>query len=147
MSANTVNFVAMDNVHVMFFLTPLFYWTVYNPLVIPLWFIFLGGLFIDLSMDGLLGLHAFSFIVYYMMLYRGRRIILSQPPLYQFCVFALSAVVFEMLRWMVLSLLLFRLWDFFPSLISVVINIVAFPFIILVLKLLHRIMSGYGRSI
>lgn len=139
-STLTLDFVAIENVHVIFFLVPLYYWVIHNPMVIPLWFIFLGGLYIDFSVDGLLGLHAFSFIVYYMILYRVRRVILSQPLLYQYCVFGLSAVIFEILRWSMLSLLTWQLWAFFPSLVAVVINIVAFPFILLVLKGLHRIM-------
>ena len=145
-SVHTLDFVAVENVHVVFFLAPLFYWTIYNPFVLPLWFIFLSGLCIDFLTDGLLGLHAFSFLMYYIVLYRARRIILSQPPLYQFCVFALTALVFEVLRWVTLTLLMWQMWDFFPSLIAVVINIVAFPIIVLVLKFTHRIMSGYGRS-
>lgn len=145
MSVHTLHFVAVENVHVVFFLAPLFYWTVHNPFVLPLWFIFLAGLCIDFLGDGLLGLHAFSFLVYYIVLYRARRIILSQPPMYQFFVFALTAFVFEFLRWLTLTVLMWQFWDFFPSLIAVVINIVVFPIIILVLKFTHRIMSGYGR--
>lgn len=136
---------AIDNVHVVFFLAPLYYWIIHNPMMMPLWFIFLGGLYIDFSVDGMLGLHAFSFVAYYLALYRVRRIALSQPFLYQFCVYAATAVGFEVLRWIMLSLLEWTLWPFFPSLVSVVINIVVFPVIVLVLKLLHRIMSGYGR--
>jgi rod shape-determining protein MreD len=146
MSVKTLDFVAIENVHVIFFLAPLFYWTVHNPFVLPLWFIFLSGLFIDFLTDGLLGLHAFSFLVYYIILYRTRRIILSQPPLYQFMVFSLTALVFECLRWLTLTVLMWQWWDFFPSLVAVVINIVVFPIIILVLKFTHRIMSGYGRN-
>lgn len=140
-STLTLNFIAVENVHAIFFLVPLFYWVVHHPMILPLWFIFLGGLYIDFAVDGLLGLHAFSFLIYYLFLYRIRRIILSQPVLYQYCVFGLSAVLFECLRWIILSLLTWQFWAFFPSLIAVVVNIVAFPVILLVLKGLHRIMS------
>lgn len=146
LSAATIDFVAIDNVHVIFFMTPLFYWVIHNPFMMPLWFVFLVGLFIDFSLDGFLGLHAFSFVVYYIVLYRARRIILSQPLIYQMCVFALSVAFFELLRWFVLSLVLWQLWPIFPSLIALVLNVVAFPVIVLVLKLLHRILSGYGRK-
>lgn len=144
-STFTLDFVAVDNVHVVFFLASLFYWVVYSPIVLPLWVVFLGGLYIDFSVDGLLGLHAFSFIAYYAILYRMRRIILTQPIVYQYCVFGVTAVFFELLRWSLLSLLTWQIWAFFPSLVAVVINLVAFPVIILVLKGLHRILSGYGR--
>lgn len=145
-STLTLDFVAVDGVHTIFFLASLFYWVVYNPLVLPLWVVFLGGLYIDFSVDGLLGLHAFTFVAYYAILYRIRRIILTQPIIYQYFVFGITAVLFEMLRWSLLSLLTWQIWSFFPSLVAVVVNIVTFPVIILVLKGLHRILSGYGRS-
>ena len=146
MSVRTLDFVAIENVHVVFFLLPLFYWTVNNPFVLPLWAVFLSGLFIDFLTDGLLGLHAFSFLIYYLMLYRTRRVILSQPPIYQYLLFMVTAAVFECLRWIILTVLMWQIWDFYPSIAAVVINIVIFPIIALVLKFVHRIMSGYGRS-
>lgn len=144
-STLTLDFVAVDSVHVIFFLVPLYYWVIHHPFVLPLWFIFLGGLYIDFAVDGLLGLHALTFLIYYLFLYRVRRVVLSQPLLYQYALFGLSAIGFECLRWSVLSLLTWQFWTFMPSLAAVAINIVAFPVIILVLKVLHRIMSGYGR--
>lgn len=145
LSTRMVDFVAMDNVHVILFIAPLFYWTIHQPAVMPLWFIFLGGLYIDFSVDALLGLHAFSFIVYAIILYRLRRIISSQPPLYHFVIFALSVVVFEMLRWIILSLLTFYTAPFLPSVFGIVLNLVAFMPLWLVFRALHRVMSGNGR--
>lgn len=146
LSVRTLDFVSVENVHVIFFLVPLFYWTIYNPFVLPLWFVFLGGLFIDMLTDGLLGLHAFSFLIYYLILYRTRRIILSQPPIYQFFIFMMTAFIFELLRWVILTVLLWQGLAVFPSVTAAIINIIAFPIILLVLKLCHRILSGYGRS-
>jgi len=146
LSAVTIDFVAVDNVHVIFFLAPLFYWIIHNPFLMPLWFVFLAGFFIDFSLDGFLGLHAFSFIVYYIILYRARRVILSQPVLYQMAVYGMSAAFFEVLRWFVLGFILWKILPVFPSIMALVLNIVTFPVIILVLKLLHRILSGYGRK-
>lgn len=146
LSAATMSFVAIDNVHVIFFMTPLFYWVIHNPFLMPLWFVFLAGLFIDFSIDGFLGLHAFAFVVYYILLYRARRVILSQPILYQMAVYGVSVAFFEALRWAVLSLILWQIWPVFPSMIALTMNIVTFPVIVLVLKLLHRILSGYGRK-
>lgn len=144
-STQVMDFVALDNVHVIFFLAPLFYWTVFNPSVMPLWFIFLGGLAIDFSVDSLLGLHAFLFVAYYIFLYRVRRIILSQPLMVHLMVFALSAVFFEVVRFLLLSLLMWKIGVIFPALLSIILNIVAFLPILLVLKFLHRVMSGNGR--
>jgi rod shape-determining protein MreD len=145
LSTRTVDFVAMDNIHVILFIAPLFYWTIHQPAVIPLWFVFLGGIYIDFSVDGLLGLHAFSFIVYMLILYRIRRIILSQPSLYHFVIFALSVVVFEALRWLLLSLLTFHIMPILPSILSIILNLVAFMPLWLVFRALHRVMSGNGR--
>jgi rod shape-determining protein MreD len=146
LSVKTLDFVSVDNVHVILFLTPLFYWTIHNPFILPLWFLFLAGLFIDFLTDGLLGLHAFSFLIYYLALYRSRRIILSQPILYQFCIFILTAFCFEVLRWLLLSLLLWQGLSIIPSITAAVVNIICFPIIILVLKACHRLTSDHGRS-
>lgn len=145
LSTRTVDFVAMDNVHVVLFVAPLFYWTIHAPAVMPLWFVFLGGLYIDFSVDALLGLHAFSFIIYTIILYRIRRIILSQPPLYHFVIFSLSVVGFEAVRWGALSLLTFNIVPLLPSVLTIVLNLVAFMPLWLVFRTLHRVMSGNGR--
>ena len=144
LSAQSIDIFWVGPVHVIFFLMPLFYWVIYKPAVLPLWFIFLAGLVIDFSVDGLLGLHAFAFILYAMALYRLRRIVLSQPILFQFLVFIASAVIFESLKWFLICILTFQLWSFFPPLTAIFINIVAFWPILLVLKGLHRIVSGHG---
>lgn len=144
-SMRSLDFLAIENVHSIFFLTPLFYWIIHKPAIMPLWFIFLGGLAIDFAIDGLLGLHAFLFIALTMILFKIRRIILSQPALYHYIIFALIVVGFEIIRWCMVSLLTWELWSLWPSLLAIVINIVAYGLILLVLKGLHRVMSGYGR--
>ena len=145
LSMQSVSFVFLDNVHAVMFLIPLFYWIVHNPVMMPLWFVFLGGLMIDFSVGSPLGLHAFGFVVYFILLYRVRRIILSQPFLYHFLIFIISAIIFELLRWGVLSVIEFGLADIYPFVLGFVLNLVLCIPIMLVLKLLHRLMSGYGR--
>ncbi len=145
LSTQSVSFVFLDNVHAVLFLIPLFYWIIHAPIMMPLWFVFLGGLAIDFSVGSPLGLHAFGFIVYFILLYRVRRIILSQPLLYHFVIFFLSALMFEILRWGLISLLNFNMLDIYPFVLAFVLNCVFCVPIILVLKLLHKVMSGYGR--
>lgn len=144
-STQSVSFVFLDNVHAVLFLVPLFYWVIHNPSMMPLWFVFLGGLMIDFSVGSLLGLHAFGLIVYFIILYRVRRIILSQPFLYHVLIFIVSAIAFEVLRWGVISVLQMDMLDIYPFVLALVLNLVLCMPIMLVLKLLHRLMSGYGR--
>jgi len=144
-SAQAIDVASLENIHIVFFLSVLFYWVIHDPRHVPLWFIFLGGLFIDFTLDGLLGLHAFGFIVLYMILFRFRRIILSQPLFYHWLFFMLAATSFEILRWILLSLLTLSFWPVMPVVIAIVINAVAFFPIILVLKGVHRVISDNGR--
>ena len=144
-STQVIDFVAFENVHVIVFFSGLFYWTIYNPSIMPLWFVFLSGLVIDFSVDSVLGLHAFTFIIYTMILYRGRRVIISQPMLYHIMIYALSAIAFEVIRWMLLGILTWQIMPIFPSMISIILNIIFFFPILLVLKAVHRVMSGYGK--
>ena len=137
---------AIENVHVVIFLTAIFYWTVHMPSVMPMWFIFLGGLAIDFSLDSPIGVHAFGFVVYALILYKTRRVILSQPFVYHLVVFMLSVTCFELLRWGFVSALSMQMVTIFPSVVSVVLNIVAYIPLALVLRHLHRVISGYGRS-
>lgn len=146
MSTQTINFVAIENVHVIVFLIPVFYWTIHSPTLLPLWFVFLGGLAIDFTVDSLLGLHAFVFIIYTIILYRMRRIIVSQPIIYHFVIFALSVFIFELIRWMLLSVITWQMTVIFPSILGIVLNIILFFPIMLVLRFLHRIVSGNGKK-
>jgi len=146
-STQVVDFVAFDNVHVMVFLIAIYYWTVNAPSVLPYWFVFLGGLLIDMSVDSLLGLHAFTFLIYVLVLGRVARIIKSQPLMYHVVIFILSAALFEIMRWSVMSLLTFSVMPIFPSVMSIVLNIVAFLPIMLVLKGVSRVVFGHGHRL
>lgn len=147
LSCRSINFLAIDNIHAIFFLAPLFYWIVNKPQIMPLWFIFLGGLAIDFAVDGLLGLHAFLFILLTLTLYRVRRVILSQPFIYTYVIFIIATFIFEIVRYALISALTWQMPIIWPFLLAVVVNIVAYAPIVLVLKSLHRVMSGYGRSL
>lgn len=125
-SMRAVGFVSVDNVHVVLFLIPLFYWTVHRPHLMPLWFVFLGGLMIDFAVDAPLGLHALGFIVFSMMLMRVRRVILSQPVFYHFVIYGFAVFVFEGLRWLFISVLSWSAMPFYPALMGFVMNVIAF---------------------
>jgi rod shape-determining protein MreD len=144
-SCVTIDFVSIENVHVIFFLAPLFFWTVYRPDFMPLWFVFLAGFAIDLSVDAPIGLHSFGFLVLAIILLRFRRIIVSQPFIYHILIYAVSSSIFEILRWALLSLLSMQIITLFPSLLTVVINIIVFLPLVLVLRGVHRIVSPHGR--
>jgi len=144
-STQSISFVFPQNVHAVLFLAPLFYWIIQTPTMMPLWFVFLAGLTIDFGVGSALGLHAFGFILYYIVLYRSRRILLSQPFLYHMVVFLISALGFEILRWSVMSILQLSFVDAYPFLLGFVLNIVFCAPIMLVLKLLHRLISSHGR--
>ena len=146
-STQVVDFVAMDNVHVMVFLIALYHWTINAPSMMPYWFVFLGGLAIDMSVDSLLGLHAFTFLAYVLVLGRVGRIIKSQPLMYHVVIFILSATLFEILRWVVMGILTASIMPIFPSVFSIVLNIVAFLPIILVLKGAERVVFGHGHGL
>jgi rod shape-determining protein MreD len=146
-STQVVDFVAVDNVHVMVILIAIYYWTINVPAMMPYWFVFLSGLVVDISVDSLLGLHAFTFLVYVLILERVARIIKSQPLMYHIVIFILSAALFEIVRWGMISLISLNLMPVFPSVLSVVLNCVAFLPVMLVLKGLSRIVFGHGSKL
>ena len=143
LSTQTVGFVAVNNVHVVLFLAPLFYWTIHKPSVMPVWFIFLSGLIVDFAVDSFLGLHAFGFIIFYIILFNIRRIILSQPIFYHIIIYAFAAFIFEVVRWALVSILDWHVLPLYPSLLGFVLNVIAFLPAIFLLKTFHRAMAGY----
>jgi len=146
-STQVVDFVAVDNVHVMVIIIAIYYWTIHAPAMMPYWFVFLSGLVIDVSVDSPLGLHAFAFLAYVLVLNRVARIIKSQPIAYHIVIFILSAAIFEMLRWAIISMLSLNLLPIFPSLLSVVLNCVAFLPVMLVLRGVSRVVFGHGHKL
>lgn len=142
LSTQTLGFLAVDGVHAIFFLAPLFYWTIHKPSIMPLWFVFLSGLAIDFAVDSLLGLHAFGFLVFYILLFKIRRIVLTQPMFYHVMIFAFAVFIFELVRWLLVCILEWQLFSVYPSITGFVVNLIAFMPILLVLKSLHRLMSG-----
>lgn len=61
-----------------FFLIGLYFWTIYRPHMLPYILVFLAGLLMDLVAGGLLGLHAFCFMVLSMIIRGQRRFLLGQ---------------------------------------------------------------------
>jgi len=146
LSMQTIDFVAVENVHTIFFLAAVFYWTVHLPMAMPLWFVFLGGVAIDFAVDAPLGLHSFGLVLFAVILNRFRLIIMSQPFLYHLILFLMVAALFEVVRWIALCLLSMSLVPVYPALLSVVVNIVAFVPLTLVFGAVHRVISSHGRT-
>ena len=61
-----------------FFLIGLYFWTIYRPNLLPYSIVFLLGIVMDVLSGGLLGLHAFCFMVLAIVVRGQRRFLLGQ---------------------------------------------------------------------
>lgn len=127
------------------FLIGFYYWMIHQPSLMPLWFVFLAGCCLDIFGLGLLGIHAFGLTIMALILMNIRRIILSQPEIYQFLVFVLMIIGFMILQYLLISLVTWRWQAILPIALSGGFLIMAYIPIVFALKTLHRVIFGHGR--
>jgi rod shape-determining protein MreD len=141
LSVKTIDFLAVENVHAVIFLVPLFYWTIHKPALMPLWFVFISGLIIDFAVHSFIGLHAFGFIIFTMILQKNRRVILSQPIFYHAIIFAAVVALFEIIRFVIFGFFSWSLMAFAPALTAFIVTIILFFPSIIILKTIHRVIN------
>jgi rod shape-determining protein MreD len=84
----------------------LFYWACYWPRMLHPAFLFAVGLLEDILSGSVIGLHAFLYILIYMVVISQRRLILKEPFPVVWAIFAFTALSYTLL-----SLLAFRIFE------------------------------------
>lgn len=119
----------------------LFFWSIYRPDLIPLGFLFLMGLIIDVLSGKILGQTSLVWFVVYWLAISQRRILIKANFMMVWSAFSFVFFGYEGLSWAAMSLIEKRIIPIFPSFSHFLLTIGIYPFITSLLIILRRSFS------
>ena len=123
-----------------------FYWTLYRPTLMPPPVILIAGILLD-AMNPMMpiGTHAASYLLIAGILKPRRRSLMGQPFVVVWVGFAVAAVIDLLFKWLMLSVLTPADLTLGTILFNGFITVLAFPLVVMVLTLVHRMLPA-GRG-
>jgi rod shape-determining protein MreD len=124
----------------------IYYWSLYRPTLMPPWAIFIGGLLLDLLNPVMpLGTHAASYQLVAALVKPRRRMLIGQSFMVVWVGFALVCIFDMVFKGLAIYLFTSATLDPMVLILNTFITILAFPTLVLVLVLVHRLLPA-GRG-
>ncbi|MEM9469698.1 MAG: rod shape-determining protein MreD [Pseudomonadota bacterium] len=136
----SLSFPYTDFVRPVFILIPIYYWCLFRPSMMPILFVFLLGLIIDLINSYPVGLHAFLFITIHLVLSTQRLFLLGQPYLMQWLGFAITSISFFLSQWLFFAVIYTDFGSIADLIANIVITALFYPIIALLLANLRKLL-------
>lgn len=130
-----------------FFLMALYYWSVFRPSLMPVWFVFLAGILLDLLSGLPVGLNASVFLIARWVVADQRKFLMAQPFMGFWMFFALVAAAAALLQWGLFGLVNWGWTAIKPVALSVALGVTLFPFVSTFIHWTHRLLpagSSFG---
>ncbi len=124
----------------MLVLASLHYWAIYRPQVMPIYLVFVIGLFEDILTGGPSGLNALIYLVSYGLVAGQRRFLLARSFGIVWWGFMILAAAVEGFRWIVISALGGLVVDPMPGLFSYFASVAIYPVLTLLFAATHRLL-------
>lgn len=124
-----------------FLLIPIYYWAVFRPNIMPAFLVFGYGLLLDVFTGGILGFHAFIYIILQGFVKIQRRILMGQSFLTIWAGFLAIAIIDQFLKLGLSAILKGMSANPIDFLISGLVIILLYPVFSIILIFLHRLIS------
>jgi rod shape-determining protein MreD len=108
-------------------LIAVYFWSAHRPDLLPVWAVFLLGLFCDLATGGPLGISSIALMLVQLAVKSQRRHILPQPFIVQWSFFAVFAILAEVVLLALNAAAATAMIDARPALFQVLSTIAAYP--------------------
>lgn len=108
-------------------LIAVYFWSAHRPDLLPVWAVFLLGLFCDLATGGPLGVSSVALMLVQLSVKSQRRHILPQPFIVQWSFFAVFAILAEVVLLALNAIAVTAMIDARPALFQVLSTIAAYP--------------------
>ena len=118
-----------------------FYWTIHRPALMPIWAVFLVGLFHDLIADGPLGVGILTLLLVHALVEGNRRFLVGTSFAIVWLVFALVAAAAAVAGWALTCLIEARLFDFEPTLFRYFGTVAVYPCLAWLFGQLQRLLQ------
>lgn len=139
-----LGFPYMQGIETPLLLMVIYYWSVYRPTLIPIWFVFCLGLLFDLLSALPLGLTAFGFVLVNIVVTDQRMFLMGQPYITLWFGFFLVTLAQSFMQWAIFGLLHFQWSNIDTILASSILGSLFFPIGSLFLHMIHKVLPGSG---
>lgn len=126
-----------------FLLMAVYYWAIYRPTVMPVFYTFILGIVMDLQTGLPVGLSALVMISIQIIVRRSRLFLMGQSYVTVWIGFAVIALINALFLWLVISLVSYSssgMMPLLPSLVAAGLSVLLFPLASLVLQAVHRVL-------
>ena len=123
-------------------LMAVYYWAIYRPTLVPVWFVFVMGFLMDLLSGTALGLNALIFVLTQWAVLRQRRFLMGQPFIMIWVGFAAISALALFIQWFVMGLMQFQWLTVLYQWPSVLFGVALFPLVCIVLHMIHKILPA-----
>lgn len=124
-----------------FLLMAVYYWAIYRPTVMPVFYTFILALIMDLLADLPMGLNALVIISLQMLIQRSRIFLMGQPYMMVWLGFAIVALCYALALWFFATLFSMQFsppMPLVPSLVATLFSVLLFPLASLLLHAVHK---------
>lgn len=128
----------LTQLHMPLVFISLFYWIIFRPDLLPPVVVFLLGVCSDLFYQNPLGLHAFSFLLFYLVVKSQRRFLTSRSFSFLWSAFVVFLIPLFIVEWLLASLLFMHFLGFWTMIGQAVLVIGVFPLVAGVCAWLYR---------
>lgn len=147
LSLISFSFPITDTVRPYFILIIIYYWSINRPTLIPPVLIFLIGIFYDLILGLPIGFHAIVFVAINWIVKNQRLFFMGQPYVIVWLGFVFTTLATLVFEYLFFSILSTQWLDITPLLNSFIITSICFPFMTLILILVHRMLPDISTSL
>jgi rod shape-determining protein MreD len=128
-------------------LMAIYYWSIYRPTIIPPLLCFVIGVLLDILSGTPPGLNAFILVGVHWIVRDQRRFLTGQPYITIWAVFGLVAFICGTWQWALLGLINLQWGSPIPGITAILLTVFLFPFVTLILNLVHRILPATSSRI
>jgi len=136
----SLSFPLTGSVEMPLVIMAIYYWSVYRPTIVPLWFVFAAGILLDLLSGLPVGLNAFIFITIRLLILDQRLFLTGQHFLTVWLGFIGVCAAAMSVQWILFGLIHWHWTPFQPMLVMIVLGIFLFPVVSVLLHLTHRLL-------
>ncbi|PJB71442.1 MAG: rod shape-determining protein MreD [Alphaproteobacteria bacterium CG_4_9_14_3_um_filter_47_13] len=128
-----------------FVLMAVYYWAIYRPTLLPIFFCFIIGLVMDVLSGMPPGIYALVLVTVHWLVREQRRFLMGQPYSTIWAVFGVVSLVSVCVQWALYGLSSAHWSPLLPVLSSGALSLLLFPFVTLLLVVTHRMLPVASR--